>query len=177
MPIPTAFLLSLQAGGMIFDYLGKNNQIEMMRMGQRIEEEGINAAIATTRLNAEQESVAALKELRQNLGSQMAMFAARGTRLGAGSAALAPLESIRNVAADEQIRKINLLGKEAQLRAGSVLSKLHQQTAENTIWNEFRQSAFNTIGTRFDTWGGIAKGLKKDWTTVSEGFGLKSIGV
>ena len=145
--MPFAFLLALQASGMVVDWLGRNQQIELSRMGAEIEQAGINANIATSRVQAEDQSLMAMKQLRQNLGTQAALLAARGIRSGAGNAALAPNESIGNFNADQRMARINQLAKEAQYRASGTLSKLHQQTFENNTWNEFRSNVINKIPT------------------------------
>jgi len=143
--MPIAFLLALQASGMVVDWLGTSEQIRLGRMGEKIERAGINADIQTSRLQAEDESLQAMRQLRQNLGTQFAAAAARGGR--GGSSIFVTNQSVSNFNADERMRKINQLGKEAHLRANSTLSKLHQQTSENTAWNTFRQNVVNKIGT------------------------------
>lgn len=158
-----ALLLAMQASGMVVDWLGKNEQVKLGRIGAQIEQAGITANIAQSRLEAEDASLQSLKQLRQNLGTQAAVFAARGVRSGAGNALSFMTESVSNFKADERMRKINQLGREAELKAGSTLSKLHQQTRENTIWNQFRTDVFNKISTNPETYKQLGKsfGLTK----------------
>lgn len=166
--MPFAFLLAMQASGMVVDWLGKKDQIRMARMGAQVEQAGIESEIQSSRLQTEDESVQAMINLRKNLGTQAALFAARGTASGSGTALLFSNESVGNFNADERIRRINQLGNEARLKAGMTLSKLHQQTYENNTWNEFRQSAINKIPTR-----GFTSGSN---TGSRGGFGLTGIG-
>lgn len=140
-------LLAMQASGMIIDYMGKKQQIELSRMGNKIEQAGINRDIQMSRLEAEEGSLEAMRNLRKNLGTQAAMLAARGTRSGAGTAALFGNQSVANFNANEKMRELNQLGKEANLRAGGLLSNLHQQTSEKKIWGEFKKSVFDKIPT------------------------------
>jgi hypothetical protein len=133
---------------MIVDWLGKKDQIKMARMGADIEQAGIESNIESSRLQTEDESLQAMINLRKNMGTQAALFAARGTAGGAGTALVFGQESVGNFNADERIRRINQKGNEARLKAGMTLSKLHQKTYESNVWNEFRQNAINKIPTR-----------------------------
>lgn len=148
MPVPAAFLLALQAGGMVIDYLGKQKQVSASKNAAALEQQQINEQIQLSRLNYEQESLASLRELRQNLGTQMAISAARG----GGTNVLAMQESISAQGSDERIRKINQLSQEAALKTNKRLSQLHQKTYENNIWNEFEGSIKNKIPTSPQAW-------------------------
>lgn len=168
--MPLAFLLAMQASGMVIDYLGRQDQIRMGRMGAKLEQESINADIASSRLQYEENSLEAMKQLRQNMGTQAAMFAARGVNAGAGTAVLFGNESVGNFNSNERIRKLNLRTREAQLKAGVTMSKMHQRTNENKIWNEFRQNTINRIPTSPDSWKGFNQAFS------NEGFGLTKVG-
>ncbi len=175
--IPIAFMLALQAGGMVVDYLGKSEQIRLGKMGAKLEQEGIESNIQTSRLEAEQSSLEAMKQLRQNLGSQAAMMAARGIRSGSGNAVLFANESVGNFNANERIRNINQKGREAGLKAGKLLSTLHQKTFENNTWNEFRKSIVDKVGTStFDAFGGGgASSFSGSKATSSGSYGLTKV--
>lgn len=146
-PASLGFMLAMQAAGMIVDYSAKQEQIKQGALGAQVEQAGITSNIAQARLQYEDESLQSMKQLRQNLGSQMALNAARGTRSGAGNAAISQSNSTSNFNADARMRKINELSQEANLKAGMTLSKLHESTNENKITNEFRQSVFNKLPT------------------------------
>ena len=162
-PISMGFMLSLQASGMVMDYFGKQEQVRLSKLGSQIEQAGINANIKVSQLESEDSSLQAMKQLRQNLGTQAAMAAARGIRSGTGAPLLAANESVGNFNADERMRKINQLGNEANLRAGLAISKLHQQTTQNTTWNQFRTNVANRFPTDPDAYKrlGSAFGLTK----------------
>ncbi len=152
MPIPIAFLLSMQAAGMVIDYMGTEDTINQARNGAELEKASINANIVTSRLQAEQASLDAMQKLRQNLGSQAALMAARGTRAGAGTAVSFGNESTHNFNTDERIRNINQMNRETELKAGLLLSKLHQNTFETNAWNSFAQRTINKIPTNPSTY-------------------------
>ncbi len=126
-------LLAMQASGMIMDWSANQNQIRLGRMGTQLEQAGINANIELTRAQAEDQSLESMKSLRQNLGSQIAISAARGVQSGAGSTASIFNESISNYNSDAQARRMNLLSREASLRAQGVLSGLHQLQSETQL--------------------------------------------
>jgi uncharacterized protein YutE (UPF0331/DUF86 family) len=84
--MPFALLLAMQASGMIIDWLGTRNQQMYADMGAKLQQAGIESEIEQNRLQTENDSLQEMKNLRQTLGTQAAIFAARGTRAGVGSA-------------------------------------------------------------------------------------------
>jgi len=138
-------LLAMQAAGMVTDWFGVQEQKRLGGLGAKVEQAAITSNIEMTRLQAEDASLQAMKQLRQNLGTQAAMNAARGTRGNAGSAVAFTQESLRNFGSDEQARRMNLLSKEAELRASGVLSGLHQLTSETQLGQQLTKGIFNNL--------------------------------
>lgn len=151
-------LLSMQAAGMVTDWLGTNQQIEMGRRGTELEQAGIQSNLETARLQTLDSSAQAMRELRQNLGSQIAMQAARGTATGSGTALLFQNESVSNFNADEQMRRMNLLATEGRLKGGLALSKLHQKSSETKLWSSFTTRTLNNFPTTSQGWKGLTNG-------------------
>lgn len=151
-------LLAMQAAGMVTDYFGTKNQDELMKMGMKIQQAGLESELAMTRLQSQDASLQAMKQLRQTMGTQIATMAARGTRGGAGSAFSLLNESVGNFNADERIRKLNLLGKENQLRAGSAMSRLQYSTESSKLWQGFASRTFNKFPTSVSGWSQGAAG-------------------
>ena len=145
--MPLAFLLAMQAAGMVVDWMGRSQQIALAQQGAQLEQQNIMDQIQTSRLQTEESSLQAMKQLRQNLGTQAAMLAARGTRSSAGSAVLIRNESISNFNADERIRRINQLANEARLKTGIQISQLHQEAYESQQKNEFFVNALKMLPT------------------------------
>lgn len=182
--MPIAFLLALQASGMIVDYLGTRDQIRMAKLGQQLEEASINSSLASTRLESVDASQNAMKELRQNMGTQAAMFAARGTRANAGSSIGIKNESISNFNSDERMRHMNLAGREAALKAGLTISKLHGFANKQEQWKGFRGRTMNTIssnpGVYASAFGSTGSGGKSTFqgstSRASGSFGMNTIG-
>jgi len=166
--MPFAFLLAMQAAGMITDYMGTQNQQRISDYGAQLQQAGIQANIEQTRLETEDESLQALKALRQNLGTQSAVFAARGTNPGAGSAVVFMQENLNNFNADERTRRMNLLGKENQLRGGASIASLNQQSENSKMWQSFSQRTANRFPSSLPGW-------KQGVSDLKEGFGLTSI--
>lgn len=150
MPIPIGIMLAAQAAGMIMDYIGTRAQNEAAAEAARLQQEAIQTSIATTRLQTEDESLRALVQLRQNLGTQAAIMAARGVRSGTGVGVLAMNESQSNFNADERMRRMNQLMNEKRLKAGMDISKMQQKTFENNNWNSFTNRIINRIPTSPD---------------------------
>lgn len=167
--MPFYLLLAMQAAGMITDYLGAKSQDEMMKMGMQVQQAGIEANLAQTRLESQEGSLAAMKQLRQTLGTQIATMAARGTSTEGGSALSLLNESVSNFNADEKVRKLNLLGKENQLRVGSAMSRLQYSGDSSKLWQGFATRTMNQFPSSVSGW-------KQAIADVKEGFGLTSIG-
>lgn len=145
--MPVAFLLSLQAAGMVVDWLNTSDQAKLAKSGNDLEQADITAQIQSSRVQASDASVESMKNLRQTLGSQLAMQAARGVRQGTSTALLPANESLGNFNADQRIRQLNEMGSENSLKAKSLLSNLDSKTTNNQQWNQFRQRAINKIPT------------------------------
>ena len=145
--MPIQLLLAMQAAGMVIDYMGSRQQAMLSEMGMKVQQAGIEANIAQTRLQAEDESLMAMKKLRQTLGTQIATFAARGTRTGVGSALSIMTGSLSNYASDERMRKLNLLGKVTSLRGEGLISRLQNQTEVSRMWQGFANRTLNRFST------------------------------
>lgn len=169
MPIPLGIMLGMQAAGMVVDYMGRENQIDLARQGEALEQQNINEQIQASRLKYEDASLQSMRQLRMNLGTQMASQAARGIRLGAGNSALVSNESIGNFNADQRMRRINQLSEESALKTSGMVSSLHEKAYESKNRNEFVNSAINKIPTTDSAWDKLAKSAKS-------GFGFTKVG-
>ena len=171
--MPLAFLLSMQAAGMVVDWLGKDEQVRLGKMGNQVEQASINANIQSSRLETEEASLQSMKQLRMNLGTQAAMLAARGVGGASGASIFGGVESVGNYNADQRIRRINQIGNEASLKANKAISNLHQQTFENKTWNDFRSNVINKIPTSSSAWNQLSQGFS---SKNNYGFGLTKVG-
>lgn len=164
--MPIYLLLAMQAAGMITDFLGAKNQAELTQMGQQLQEAGINSNIDQVKAETEDASLNAMIQLRKNLGTQIAVFAARGTAPGAGSALLSLNESVHNFNSDEQTRRMNAMGKINQLRTGAAISRLNSMSDVSKLWTGFASRTFDRISTSAQYYNQLGKSMKK------EGFGI-----
>ena len=145
--MPFYLLLGMQAAGMIVDFLGNQHETELMNMGMKVQQAGIDANIEQTRLQAEDETVEGLKQLRQTLGTQIALSAAAGKSFAGGSGAALINESINNFNADEKNRKLNTLAKTTQLRGEGLISSLQNSADISRLWQGFGQRTLNRFST------------------------------
>lgn len=166
--MPIALLLAMQAAGMVTDFLGAKNQAEMMDLGMKVQQAGIEANVEQTRLEAANESLNSMKELRKTMGTQIATMAARGTSTSSGSAVLLLNESVSNFNSDERVRRLNALGKENQLRANSAISRLQNSSEVSKLWQGFSSRTFNKFPSSVSGW-------KQGIADFKEGFGLTSV--
>ncbi len=147
-------LLAMQAAGMVTDYVGVQNQLRLGKLGAQLEQAGIESNIQMTRLQTEDASLQAMRNLRKTLGSQAAIAAANGTRFSAGST----LESVRNFGEDDRTRRINQLAQEAELNAGGVFSRLHNNSANSKIKQDFIKRSIDKVPTSPDAYKSLLKG-------------------
>lgn len=167
-PMSFSLLLGMQAAGMITDWLGSSNQANLNNTAAKLQQQGIEANIYQTRLESENQSIAAMQKLRQNIGTQLAVNAARGTASGAGSSAILFNEDIGNFDADERIRKLNQSGKELALRTGQQISQLQNDADNSKIWSGFASRTINRFPSSLQGW-------RQGLTDFRQSFGLTSI--
>lgn len=151
--MPLAFLLSLQAAGMVFDYMGTKYQSQLIKMGAQVQQAGQEANIQQTRLEAEDASLQSLIKLRKTLGTQLAVFAARGTNPGAGSAFTLINESLGNFKSDERMRRLNLLGRETEIKGKGTIARLNEAAEVSKLWQGFGQRTINRISSSAEAYG------------------------
>lgn len=177
IPSLDPFTLAMSAAGAIISIQQAKSQKKMIEMGRKLEQASFETNLAASRAEYAQSSLAAMQELRQNIGNQIAINAARGVQSGAGSAAGGIRKSEQSFASDEKARRMNLLTKENQLRAGNVLSGLHTLQSETKLGQSLTNQLFNTlpISGLAKTFG-VTDALEGLGSTIKAGFGLKTIG-
>jgi hypothetical protein len=167
--MPFALLLAMQAAGMVVDYMGTRQQQRLGQMGLRVQNAGIEANIYQTRLETEEASLAAMKDLRKNMGTQLAVFAARGTSTSGGSSVAIMNESLSDFNADERMRRMNQLSRENELKAGGSIAALNQSASNSKLWQNFASRSLERFPTSGAAWG---QGFK----SAKSSFGLTPIG-
>lgn len=138
-------LLGMQAAGIIVDYTQTRRQKGLIQAGREIEQAQYEANLEALRAQTAQQSLSAMQQLRQNIGTQIAVQAARGTSTSAGSALTLRQSSMKAFSQDEQVRRMNQLAKEADLRAGNALSGLHALSSETQLGQAMTGRFLNLI--------------------------------
>lgn len=164
-------LLGMQAAGMIVDYAQTRRQQGLIQAGREIEQAQYEANLEALRAQFGQESLSAMQQLRQNIGTQIAIQAARGTSSAAGTALNLRTASQSAFQQDERTRRMNLLAKEADLRAGNALTGLHATASETQLGQAMTGRFLNMIplSNLMNT------GVAQNKTKKSGGFGLGEI--
>src|SRR5690606_20667456 len=80
-----------------------------------------------------------------NIGSQIAIQAARGNRGGSSYSGIS--KSVSTFDSDERKRRMNLLAAESELRANHVLSGLHSLQSETQLGQSLTKDFLNTLQT------------------------------
>lgn len=164
------FLLAFQAAGLIIDYKTTKDNKRLIQQGRMLEQAEFESNLEAIRLESAEASLAEMKDLRQNIGTQIAMNAARGTSSGAGSAFTNIQESISTAGTDERVRKMNLLAKEASLRGQNVVSSLKSLQSETQLGQAMTKRFVEAIGSTSNIDAFRRSSLGKKW-----GFGLETV--
>lgn len=141
----SAFLLSMQAAGLVTSFFGAKSQAKLIALGKKLEDAQFSTNMEAIKLESAQGSLAEMKQVRQNVSSQIAVNAARGNRGASSYTGIG--ETTRAFAEDERTRRMNLLAKESELRAGHILSGLHTAQSETKLGQSLLKDLFNTIPT------------------------------
>lgn len=173
-----AFLLAMTAGGAAISFYDAGTKMDLIRQGRELEQAALASNLEAIRAESAESSLEAIKELRQNVGSQVAINAARGVSSGAGSASVATSDSEANFAHDEKLRRLNLLVKENELRAADVLSGIHTLTSETNVGQSLTNQIFNRLPisglvNKFKNAEG-KKVLKSEIPSISGAFGKRA---
>jgi len=162
----TAFLLSMQAAGLVSSIFGAKSQQKYIKLGRQLEQEQFTTNLQAIKLQSAEASLDEMKQLRQTIGSQIAIQATRGNRGGSSYAGIS--EASHNFDSDERTRRMNLLAKESELRANHVLSGLHSLQAETQLGQSLTKDILNSLQTTsllkpewFQSKGAATK--KNDW--------------
>jgi len=141
----TAFLLSMQAAGMVTSLFGAKSQDKYIKLGRQLEQGQYDTNLKAIKLQSAESSLDEMKQLRQNIGTQIAVSAAKGSR---GSVSYTGIkQSSANFDSDERTRRMNLLAKESELRANHVLSGLHSLQSETELGQSLTKTFLNTVQT------------------------------
>jgi hypothetical protein len=139
----TAFLLAMQAAGLVSSFFGAKSQQKTIELGRKLEKEQFETNLQAIKLQSSEGSLEEMKLVRQNIGSQIAANAAKGNRGGSSYAGIS--KSVNTLDKDERTRRMNLLAKESELRANHILSGLHTNQSETQLGQSLMKDALNTL--------------------------------
>jgi hypothetical protein len=86
----SAFLLSMQAAGVVTSIWQNKGAQKQIQLGRDLEKASLDANLAANNFEFQESSLASMQALRQNLGTQAVMQAARGNAAGTESAVGSP---------------------------------------------------------------------------------------
>ena len=143
----TMFLMSMQAAGAVVSMWSQKGAQSQIQQGRQLEKAGIEMNMAALNYEYQESSLASMQALRQNLGTQAVMNAARGNASGTELSVGQAQKSISTEAADREARRMRMLAKEADLRASDVLSGLHTLQSETELGRKTATSLFDVAST------------------------------
>tara|TARA_R110000850_G_scaffold32083_9_gene87920 strand:- start:669 stop:1175 length:507 start_codon:yes stop_codon:yes gene_type:complete len=143
----TLFLLSMQAAGVVTSLWSSQGAQKQIQQGRAMEKAGIEMNMAANNYEFEESSLASMKALRQNLGTQAVMQAARGVGTGTELTVGKVQDSISSQKGDQEARRMRMLSREAELRASNVLSGLHTMQSETQLGQSLSKDLFEVAST------------------------------
>lgn len=139
------FLLAFQAAGLVVSAWNYSQQQDVIQLGRKLEDAQFQTNMEIVKTESEQASVNEMKQVRQNITSQMANNNARGNR--GGSSYLGIAKSYGAFNEDERTRRMNLLAKQSELRSANIISGLHTLQSETQLGQQLTKDVLNTLPT------------------------------
>lgn len=158
MPIPVAMYLGAMAAGVVSSIYSAGQQHKINEQTAELNQAALESNLEMLSLQSAQQSLRGMQELRQTIGSQIAMQAARGTAM-AGSALVLGAQSVSRFYDDERVRRLNLLTRQTQMRATGVAQGFKTLESETRIGQSLSQQLFNNLPTSSDAWKQIGSEL------------------
>jgi len=166
------FLLSMQAAGVVTSLWSSHGAQKQIQQGRDMEKAGIEMNMAANNYEFQEASLASMQALRQNLGTQAVMQAARGVSTGTESSVGQAQKSISSQGGDQEARRMRMLAREAELRASNVLSGLHTMKSETQLGQRLGTDLFEAASTGVRQFGYEAENA----LSSKFGFGKKTAG-
>jgi hypothetical protein len=163
----SAFLLSMQAAGVVTSIWQNKGAQKQIQLGRALEKASLDANLAANNFEFQESSLASMQALRQNLGTQAVMQAARGNAAGTESAVGAQQKSISATSGDIEAKRMNMLSKESSLRAANILSGQHTLKSETELGRSMSKDIFEAAST-----GMKAFGISEAGMNLSKKFGF-----
>jgi len=143
----TAFLLSMQAAGVVTSIWESQGAQKQIQQGRALEKAGIEMNMAANNYEFQESSLESMKQLRANIGTQSVMNAARGNAGGTEGAATQTQKSVKAASGDVEAKRMRMLAREADLRAANVLSGMHTLESETELGRKISSGLFETAST------------------------------
>lgn len=132
-------LLAMQAAGMVTNMLGRHYQDQLSQIGAQLDQANIQNQILSTRLQTTQSAIVSMQNLRRTMATQNAIFAARGTAPGVGSALAISEDSQSAYGQDRQTQILNQYAKETALKSRQASSALGELATQQKLANKNRE--------------------------------------
>ena len=164
------FLLSMQAAGAIVSMWSAHSADKQIRQGRAMEQAGIEMNMAANNYEFQEASLSSMQQLRQNLGTQAVMQAARGNAAGTQTSVAGVEKSISAAKGDVEAKRMRMLAKEAELRASNILSGLHTLKSETELGRRLGSDMFEVASTGLRQLGYGVQSGKSDESALAKKF-------
>ena len=137
----------MQAAGVVTSIWQNKGAQKMIRQGRDMERAATEMNMAANNYEFQESSLESMKQLRQNIGSQIVAQAARGTGAGTEGAVGSLQKSISASAGDVGAKRMRMLARESELRAANILSGLHTLKSETDLGRRMSGEIFEAAST------------------------------
>jgi|GEM_PF-5035214 len=118
----TMISLAMMAAGAVTQGVSANSSKKYRKLGMQLDDAALASNLELLNAASEAESVAAIDSLRESLGTQTAIMAARGMATDSSQAVAISQKSNQKFAQDERFRTLNTMSKAIDLKSGNVKS-------------------------------------------------------
>lgn len=115
-----------------------DTQSQYVNQGAELDQKMLDVQMQQTRLASTEQSLRNTEQLRYNLSSQRALFAARGQNPGQGGANIAAQTSLRGYGREETARRLNLGYSELTNKGNKALTEINRGYQLEEIGNQKR---------------------------------------
>ena len=115
-----------------------DTQASYVNLGADLDQKMLDVQMQQTRLAGIETSLRNTEDLRYNLSSQRALFAARGQAAGQGPASTASNASVRAFGREEQARRLNEGYQELSIKGNKALTEINRGFQIEEIGNQKR---------------------------------------
>ncbi len=138
-------LMGAQAAGFGINLWGTSQANRMIGMGANLDRQALDLRMQQNTLASTEQAIANQEQLREAIGLQAVMFAARGQRGGVGSAAAIQNKSLIDFGKEERSRQMNLMFAQSNIKAQKATIGMQAAGQKAQGWGGLLNTSLNSL--------------------------------